>query len=317
MDNSALVSVIVPVYKVEDYLDRCVESVLRQSYTSFELLLVDDGSPDRCGALCDAWAEKDWRIRVFHKPNGGLSSARNLGTEKARGAYLCYLDSDDYLAPDALEYLLGLLQREEADIACGALRMVQDGGESFADQPEEQLCVFTGEEACLALNTEEDYMSLVTATAKLYRREIACAVRFPEGRLHEDEATAYRFCYLSRRVVRGTREIYGYYQGNAGSITHNRSERSQRDYLAAALEQISFFRGKGSPALARAAADRFLNNASYLAAEGDGVMRAFLRSGEARDCLREGVRFKTRLRCWGSRLFGVDLTRLYNKILGR
>lgn len=317
MDNSALVSVIVPVYKVEDYLDRCVESILRQSYACLEVILVDDGSPDRCGALCDAWGEKDGRIRVFHKPNGGLSSARNLGTKNARGAFLCYVDSDDYLAPDAVEYLLGLLRKEDSDVACGSFRIVHGGGESFAGQPQEQIRVYTGEEACLALNSEEEYMSLVTAWAKLYRREIACAELFPEGRLHEDEGTAYRFYFRSRRVVCGTREIYGYYQGNAGSITHNRSERSQRDFLTAALEQISFYGSHEAPALACAAADRFVNTAACLAAEGDGVMRAFLRSGEARELLRGDLRARTRLRYWGSRLFGVDLNRVYHKILGK
>ena len=107
--NSPLISVIVPVYKAEDLLDRCVESLVRQSYERLEILLVDDGSPDGCPALCDAWAEKDARIQALHKPNGGLADARNFGVAHAAGDYILFVDDDDYIAPDAVSYLLSLL----------------------------------------------------------------------------------------------------------------------------------------------------------------------------------------------------------------
>ena len=107
--NNELVSVIVPVYKVEPYLDRCVASILAQTYPNLEVILVDDGSPDNCPALCDAWAQRDARIRVIHKKNGGLSDARNVGLDAASGAYISFVDSDDYIAENFIETLYDLL----------------------------------------------------------------------------------------------------------------------------------------------------------------------------------------------------------------
>ena len=117
-----LISIVVPVYKVEPYLDRCVRSLVGQTWKELEIILVDDGSPDRCPELCDAWAARDGRIRVLHKPNGGLSDARNRGTELAAGDYVSFVDSDDYLAPDAVAYLYSLFEGQREDVAAGALR---------------------------------------------------------------------------------------------------------------------------------------------------------------------------------------------------
>ena len=117
-----MISIIVPVYKVEKYLDRCIESVLAQTYTDFELILVDDGSPDNCPAMCDAWAEKDSRIRVIHKPNGGLSSARNAGLDIMKGEYVTFIDSDDTVLPNYLERLLTALTVNSADVSVCSLK---------------------------------------------------------------------------------------------------------------------------------------------------------------------------------------------------
>ena len=108
--KSPEVSIIVPVYKVEDYLERCVKSILAQTYTDFELILVDDGSPDRCGEMCDVFAKEDPRIRVIHKKNGGLSDARNVGMDRARGQYLFFVDSDDYIHEQSIEKLHSLIK---------------------------------------------------------------------------------------------------------------------------------------------------------------------------------------------------------------
>lgn len=112
-----MISVIVPVYKVEPYLDRCVRSIVEQTYTDLEIILVDDGSPDNCPAMCDAWAEKDNRIKVIHKQNGGLSDARNAGMDIASGDYLGFVDSDDWIAAEMYQVLYDMLQRDSSDIA--------------------------------------------------------------------------------------------------------------------------------------------------------------------------------------------------------
>lgn len=128
--NNELVSVIVPVYKVEPYLDRCVASILAQTYPNLEVILVDDGSPDNCPALCDAWAQRDARIRVIHKKNGGLSDARNVGLDAASGAYISFVDSDDYIAENFIETLYDLLHEYHTDISAVHWKLV------YADAPE-------------------------------------------------------------------------------------------------------------------------------------------------------------------------------------
>ena len=117
-----MISIIIPVYKTEPYLRKCVDSVLAQTYTNLEVILVDDGSPDDCGKICDEYAAKDSRVKVIHKENGGLSSARNCGLDVATGKYIGFVDSDDWIDPDMYETLLGLLLRYDADIAEGSYR---------------------------------------------------------------------------------------------------------------------------------------------------------------------------------------------------
>jgi len=115
MKENPLISVIVPVYKVEKFLDRCVKSLLGQSYGNIEIILVDDGSPDNCGAMCDVWAETDSRIKVLHKENGGQAMARNQAVAVSSGEYIFFVDSDDYVSPDALEYLVSIMRSSGAD----------------------------------------------------------------------------------------------------------------------------------------------------------------------------------------------------------
>lgn len=153
--NNELVSVIVPVYKVEPYLDRCVASILAQTYPNLEVILVDDGSPDNCPALCDAWAQRDARIRVIHKKNGGLSDARNVGLDAASGAYISFVDSDDYIAENFIETLYDLLHEYHTDISAVHWKLV------YADAPEvpaplssRNVTLFQGADAIRELFTE-------------------------------------------------------------------------------------------------------------------------------------------------------------------
>lgn len=311
-----LISVVVPVYRVEAFLDRCVESICAQTYRELEIILSDDGSPDTCGALCDAWAARDGRVRVLHKENGGLSDARNAGVALARGAYLFFVDSDDYLAPDAIGYLYGLLEKTGAEIAVGAYRRVSDGGERFDNQPEEETRVWSAAEAVSELMRFDHYEQLVTAWGKLYA---ACLVRdnpFPVGRLHEDEATTYKYYDQAEKTVLSNRVVYAYFQ-NPGSIMHNRGEENRRQTLLAYEEQLAYFSERGEHALASAAADRFVNVVVDLADKGDPVCRDYVRAGKLRPCLALGLRKKTLLRYRGYTSLGVDLTKLYNSLRGR
>ena len=142
MKENPKISVIVPVYRVEKYLDRCVESIVNQTFGDFELILVDDGSPDNCPAMCDAWAQKDDRIRVIHKKNGGLSSARNAGMAKMTGKYVCFIDSDDWVETNTFEVLLELLKKypQVQIAACNA--QIERGTQGNVQQDEEEIWLY-------------------------------------------------------------------------------------------------------------------------------------------------------------------------------
>ena len=180
-----LLSIIVPVYKVENYLQKCIDSILAQTFTDFELILVEDGSPDGCPALCDAAAAKDARIRVLHQKNGGLSAARNAGLDVARGEWIGFVDSDDYIAPEMYETLYKAVQNTGADLALCDYAAVDEAGIPCLP-PYTGLAqrIFTGRELLKrATNTMAQ-----PAWNKLYRRAIFAQLRYPEGKLNEDIA---------------------------------------------------------------------------------------------------------------------------------
>ncbi len=220
MSDSALkttscISVVVPVYKVEPYLDRCVQSIVDQTYKNLEIVLVDDGSPDNCPAMCDAWAERDSRVRVIHKNNGGLSDARNAGMALATGEYIAFIDSDDWIAPEMLEKLADALQRDDSDIAACTVQMVWED-----DRPNELLTV---QRSCV-LDREEAQRALLRETLlkqpvwyKLYRRETIKGISFEVGKYHEDVYWSYQAVGKARRVSLIDYVGYCYFQ-RSGSI---------------------------------------------------------------------------------------------------
>lgn len=314
MSERPLVSVIVPVYKVESFLDRCVGSLVGQSYENIEIILVDDGSPDNCGAMCDAWAKKDGRIRVLHKANGGLSDARNKGVELARGGYICFVDSDDYVSPDCVEYLLSLLRDNDAQIACGGWKTVHEGTETFDPQPEEKAVCLGRYEACRAYMGEH-YMQMVTAWGKLLPAQTVRDNPFPVGRLHEDEACTYKYYHQNEKTVIGSRRIYGYYQ-NSQSITHNKTRKNQEHTVLALEERCEYFRAAGDAELCAYTAERVLINLVSLAGLGEEVAREQIKSGQAEKYLKMGVRAKYRLFYHIYALTGLDLNAVLLKLKG-
>lgn len=178
-----LLSVIVPVYKVEPYLDRCVESIVNQTYSNLEIILVDDGSPDDCPRMCDGWAEKDSRIRVIHKENGGVSDARNVGIALATGEYLAFVDSDDYIAENMYEILISAMHRTGAEIACSGTNIVKNGVETTVRSLQKKMC-FSEElalrEVLLRGNVNEAVWD------KVYRKTLFQGILFPKGEISED-----------------------------------------------------------------------------------------------------------------------------------
>lgn len=213
------ISVIVPVYKVEAYLERCVRSLCRQTYTNLEIILVDDGSPDRSGELCDQMALEDPRISVVHKRNGGLSDARNAGIERATGDYIAFLDSDDWYDPSMLKILYELCEKNEAGIAECSYRSYFQGRVEAETKCSGMVLEMTPVQA-IESNLDWKYCTVV-AWNKLYRRDVIGDIRFPIGKLHEDEFTTHLFYLAAGKIIYVDLAMVNYERRNLGSITAN------------------------------------------------------------------------------------------------
>ena len=230
-----MISVIVPVYKVEKYLDKCVQSIITQTYRDFEILLIDDGSPDNCPELCDGYAQKYDCIRSLHKCNGGLSDARNFGIDNARGKYITFIDSDDFVSPDYLEVLVSLMEKYHADIAVtGIYKYSTIDGIKKKNVAREYL--YTGAKA-LEKMLYQDTLD-TSACAMLIPTDIARKYKFPVGRYHEDEFITYKY-YSSVDSVAVTTQKQYYYLQREGSIMH-RFGKNSIDELDAADNLVSF-----------------------------------------------------------------------------
>lgn len=221
MDREKVISVIVPVYNVEPYLARCVDSILAQSYKSLEVILVDDGSRDRCGAICDEYAAKDSRIKVIHKENGGLSSARNAGIDAATGTYLSFVDSDDWIEPDAYEQMAVLMETYCAKLVCGGRYDVNGvtGEKKLGLCPEKEECI-SAEELVGRIFLWDGCDS--SACDKLYHRSLFETFRYPEGKVCEDVPTTYKIVLQAGRAVLWDKPMYNYYH-RPGSISTSKT----------------------------------------------------------------------------------------------
>lgn len=218
-----MISIIVPVYNVEKYLNQCVQSILGQTYQDFELLLVDDGSSDNSGQMCDDYAERDSRVKVIHKENGGLSDARNKGTELARGEYITYVDSDDYVREDYLETLRSLMDRSNADIAVTGIEKFYDGDALTSEPRDGERRVMSGIEALFNVLYQKDMDT--SACAMLLKTDIAYKNPFPVRKYHEDDFTTYKYYLSAKRVAVSNQKQY-YYRQRKGSIMHSFGQAS-------------------------------------------------------------------------------------------
>ena len=225
MSREKLLSVIVPVYNVEAYLPRCVDSILRQSYDNLEVILVDDGSRDGSGRICDEYAAGDPRVKVIHKENGGLSSARNAGLDTAAGEYLTFVDSDDWIEPDAYGPMIALLEESGAALVCGG-RYDVDGktGEKTLGLCPKKTERISGQEMAGRLFLWDGCDS--SACDKLYRRRLFESFRYPEGKVCEDVCVTYRILLEAGTVVLWNRPFYNYYHRPDSITTASHSENS-------------------------------------------------------------------------------------------
>lgn len=215
-----LVSIIIPIYKVEPYLRCCLDSIVNQTYTNLEIILVDDGSPDGCPKICDEYAAKDNRIVVIHKENGGLSDARNAGLDVYKGDYVYFIDSDDIIPSNCIYALFEILSKEDADIASSSFE------EFFNDDPPSenlsQSVPYTSMNASevLVLLCENKTKGIMSSCMKIYKRECFDGIRFPKGKLYEDARINYKIYYKCKKICYTSVPLY-YYRIRQGSIMAN------------------------------------------------------------------------------------------------
>lgn len=259
--ESPLISVIVPIYKVEKYLDRCVESIVNQTYKNLEIILVDDGSPDNCPLMCDSWKEKDNRIKVVHKENGGLSDARNAGIPVATGEYVTFIDSDDWIESNAFEEMLEQLIVNDCDVCSCGVKMVWDNGHEKPLTDSHSMMVYENTEKIL-----EAFLSGViiqTVWNKLYRKSVISDVFFPVGKIYEDEFWSWKVMAKSNRLVCIDNCFYNYYQ-NDSSIMHGGSNFKPLLYAESGNEKVKYI-SKNYPNLKDLAYEKYLYSCLFYA----------------------------------------------------
>lgn len=237
----SIISVIVPIYGVEEYLDRCVQSIVDQTYSNLEIILVDDGSPDKCPAMCDAWAEKDTRIKVIHKKNGGLSDARNAGMAVATGELIGFVDSDDWISPNMYQLLYDDMCHNGSDISCCGIQMVWENSEAHQMLTMEGDIVLANEEAMISL-IQESWLKHPVVN-RLYKKECVKGVCFPYKRLHEDVFWGYQVIANANKVSIIGETGYFYLQRD-GSIMGQDFSIKRLDMFDAYYEELRFIQNR-------------------------------------------------------------------------
>lgn len=238
------ISIIIPIYNVEKYINQCIQSVLHQSYKKLEIVLVDDESPDQCPVICDQYANEDERIKVIHQKNRGLSGARNAGMECATGEYILFLDSDDYLAPDYCEKMIAEAKMQNADIVVGEIVCVDDDGNVLDDiagfhfAQNRTMDNIQGMQVLIEQKEMKGY-----AWGKLYKRTIADGIDYPEGKVYEDRFTVPRYFQRSEKLALCKGAIT-YYRLRTTSITHDISMKKLNDLLEAEEWMVEFCKQK-------------------------------------------------------------------------
>lgn len=242
-----LISIIVPVYKVEKYLNRCIESIVAQTYKNLEIILVDDGSPDNCPKMCDSWAQRDERIKVIHKPNGGLSDARNAGLDIAKGDMIAFVDSDDYIDTKMYQIMMDAMQIHDADlVSCG--RYIVSNQSMRRQRCLREAKTFDSVSAVRELLS--DGVINEASWDKLYKKKLFENIRFPVGEINEDVVIMPQILDQCKKIVHVGVPLY-YYCQNEGSITKSGYNTGKRIILKH-MKQITVYVEKNHPELEKA-----------------------------------------------------------------
>lgn len=266
-----LITVIVPIYKVEDYLRYCVDSIVNQTYSNLEIILCDDGSPDSCPQICDEYALKDSRVRVIHKENGGLSDARNEGLNIATGEYITFVDSDDCLELDMIEHLYKLMDENKADLSCCQRQEIDEEGNKIENDKKHEKLISVGRENCMRDFLCNPNMDTV-AWGKLYKAEMFKDIRYPKGKYNEDVFTTYKIIAKCKKVISSPEQKY-LYRIRSTSIMNESFSTKHLDGIEGAKIRASFIKSN-YPGLA------YVANANIVYATNQCVLRLMHTSSE-------------------------------------
>lgn len=241
--NKYEVTIIVPVYNVEKYLNKCIDSILSQTFNNFELILIDDGSTDSSGNICDEYLNKDKRVKVIHKENGGVSSARNAGLDIAKGKYISFVDSDDYISDYYIEKLYNNIKDNNADISiCGCNGFLKEK-ENNLNNIIYDIDILESKDALLKLYNVNTRFIYVTVYLKMYKKSLFDNIRFPLGKINEDSFIIYKLYLKSNKIIYNNSKLY-FYRNRQGSIMRQKFTKRNFDDLEALEEQIDYFRRK-------------------------------------------------------------------------
>ena len=246
------ISIIIPIYKTETYIRKCIDSIVKQTYSNIEVLLVDDGSPDKCGEICDSYADKYPYIKVIHQQNQGQAAARNNAVLIAAGEFIVFVDSDDYISRDCIEYLVKLQQKYNADVAIGGCEYIYEGKKPPVRTDSSKEYVWSAEDALIYMN----YLTKgfgATPWAKIYKRELILKHPFPVGQIYEDLATLYKIIGDSEIIAFGSKRIY-YWVQREGSTMRMAFDDRQLAGITAAADQIKYIEKRYPRALPAAKA---------------------------------------------------------------
>lgn len=235
-----LISVIIPIYKVEKYLKKCINSVINQTHKNLEIILVNDGSPDCCREICEEYKNKDKRIVIINKENGGLSDARNAGIDVAKGKYIAFIDSDDYVSNDYIEYMYNLIVKYSSKMSICRVKEVWTNAKVEEVENDVKL-------KSQLLNSKETFYNLlfdkgieVCAYAKLYEKDLFNNIRFPKGKVYEDTAIIYKIIKKAKKIAYGNKQCY-YYVARQGSISkHPEFNNNEEDYIEHTFQMLDY-----------------------------------------------------------------------------
>ena len=243
MEKEDLISIVIPVYKVEKYLEKCIESIINLTYKNLEIIIVDDGSPDNCPQMCDEFAKSDKRIKVIHKENGGLSDARNAGIDIATGKYITFVDSDDYITNDYVEYMYNLIKRYNTKIATCETKVVHiESDEENQEQFIENIEILTARDLFYKILFAQK--SDVSAYSKLYETALFRDIRYPKGVVYEDTATTYKLIEKCDKIATGNKKCYFYFSRPNSISKMSGFNKNEIDYIKNTDEMLNYLQNK-------------------------------------------------------------------------